>query len=184
MFKVLALREKFSHMSNVSGYDALYNHFPEDVLVDPIFCNFKKIYPRGIGRLLSTASRFASVSAFYNAQSVEAESKLVMKAIMGKYDLVHYSYGEPYFGLLGLTKTDHKSPIAITHHQPVNWWKGHEALFKKYSKVSAVIALSEYDREYFESHVPGRVFCIPHGVDINFFKPLPLAEKKKIAHSG
>src|ERR1700744_5717358 len=131
-------------MSNVSGYDALYHHFPDDIHVDSIFCNFKKMYPRGIGRLLSTASKFASTSAFYNAQSIEAESKLLVKALTGKYNVIHYTYGEPYYGLLGVTKRTNKAPIAITHHQPVSWWQAHEGLFKKYENVSAVIALSEY----------------------------------------
>ncbi len=179
MFKILALREKFAHMSNVSGYDALYHHFPAHIHVDSIFCNFKKMYPRGIGRLLYTASKFASTSAFYNAQSIEAESKLLVKALMGKYNVIHYTYGEPYYGLLGVTKRTNKAPVVITHHQPVSWWQAHEGLFKKYKNVSAVIALSEYDREYFESHIPGKAVCIPHGVDTGFYKPLQAVEKNK-----
>jgi glycosyltransferase involved in cell wall biosynthesis len=178
MFKILALREKFTHMGSVSGYDTLYSHFPADVETDSIFCNFKKMYPRGIGRLLTTASKFASTSGFYNAQSVEAEYKLLVKSAKNKYNIIHYSYGESYYGLLGLSKNLSKTAIAITHHQPASWWQVNENLFKKYNKVSAVIAVSEYDKDYFESHIPGKAVCIPHGVDTDFYKPLPSAEKK------
>jgi glycosyltransferase involved in cell wall biosynthesis len=177
VFKILALREKFAHMGSVSGYDALYNHLPDDVVTDSIFCNFKKIYPRGIGRLLSTASKFASSSGFYNAQSVEAESKLLARSLKGEYNVIHYTYGESYYGLLGLTKKKGKAVIAITHHQPVSWWKMHESLFKKYDKVSAVIALSEYDCAYFNTHIAEKAICIPHGVDTVFYKPLPVEKK-------
>ncbi|MDB5147528.1 MAG: hypothetical protein JWQ57_1548 [Mucilaginibacter sp.] len=178
MFKILALREKFAHMSSVSGYDALYNHFPDDVDIDSIFCNFKKMYPRGIGRLLTTASKFASTSGFYNAQSIEAESRLLARSYKVKFDLIHYTYGEPYFGLLGITKKKSKAAVVITHHQPVSWWQVNERLFKKYRNVSAVIALSEYDRAYLNTHIGDRAICIPHGVDTDFYKPLPIIEKK------
>lgn len=166
-------------MSSISGYDALYSHFPEEVETDSIFCNFKKIYPRGIGRLLATASKFASSSSFYNAQSLEAEYKLLARLARRNYNVIHYTYGEPYFGLLGITKRRSKAAVILTHHQPVSWWQANEALFKKYDKVDAVIALSEYDKAYFESHVKGKAIYIPHGVDTDFYKPLQPGEKKE-----
>ncbi|TWI99258.1 glycosyltransferase involved in cell wall biosynthesis [Mucilaginibacter frigoritolerans] len=177
MVRILALREKFAHMSSVSGYDALYSHFADDILIDSIFCNFKKMHPRGVGRLLETASKFAGTSGFYNASSFEAESKLLLKYLSGKYSLIHYSYGESYYSLLGKIKKKQKTAIAVTHHQPVTWWQAHESSFKKYNNANAVITLSEYDKEYFNSHIPGKAVCIPHGVDVNFYKPLPSAEK-------
>jgi glycosyltransferase involved in cell wall biosynthesis len=166
-------------MGNVSGYDALYHHFADGVETDSIFCNFRKMYPRGIGRLLATASKFASSSGFYNAQSVEAESRLLTRSLKARYDAIHYTYGESYYGLLGMTKRRSKPAVVLTHHQPVTWWQAHEKLFKKYNNVSAVIALSEYDRAYFNEHIPGKVTCIPHGVDTNFYKPLDASEKNK-----
>jgi glycosyltransferase involved in cell wall biosynthesis len=177
MLRILALREKFAHMSSVSGYDALYSHFADDIPMDSIFCNFKKMYPRGVGRLLETASKFAGTSGFYNANSVEAELKLLMKYLSGKCSLIHYAYGESYYSILGKIKKKQKTAIAVTHHQPVSWWKAHESSFKKYNNADAVITLSEYDTEYFNSHVPGKAVCIPHGVDIDFYQPLPSTQK-------
>lgn len=176
MVKVLALREKFDHMSSVSGYDALYHHLPNDIVTSSIFCNFKKIYPGGIGRVLSTASKLASTSSFYNAQSFEAELKLLARSIKKKYDVIHYTYGEPYFGIGGILKKISKSNIVITNHQPVSWWQNHKGLFKKYTNAHKVIALSEYDADYFNNYLPGKVTCIPHGVDTAFYKPLKQVE--------
>jgi glycosyltransferase involved in cell wall biosynthesis len=166
-------------MGNVSGYDALYSHFTDEIETDSIFCNFKKSYPRGIGRLLITASKFASSSGFYNAQSIEAESRLWVKALRDQYNVIHYTYGEPYFGLLGITQRRSKAAVVLTHHQPVSWWQAHENLFKKYDKVNSVIALSEYDRDYFNSRIADKAVCIPHGVDTGFYKPLEPAERSK-----
>lgn len=171
MYKILALREKFAHMSNVSGYDALYKHFQDDVALDSVFGNFKRMYPRGVGRLLLTAAKMAGDSSFYNANSVHTESKLFAKQLRSKYNLIHYSYGEPYYGFLGKIKKKKGTAIAVTHHQPVTWWSAHEKSLKKYSNVDAVIALSEYDAAYFNSQIPGKAVCIPHGVDVNFYKP-------------
>jgi len=177
MVRILALREKFAHMSNVSGYDALYSHFPDDIQLDSVFGNFKRMYPRGIGRLLITAAKMTGDSSFYNANSIHTESKLIAKQLSGKYNLVHYSYGEPYFSLLGKIKRNKETAIAVTHHQPVTWWKEHEKSFKKYSNINAVIALSDYDAEYFNSQIQGKAVCIPHGVDVNFYKPLTFDNK-------
>jgi glycosyltransferase involved in cell wall biosynthesis len=177
MVRVLALREKFVHMGNVSGYDALYNHFREEVHIDSIFCNFRKMYPRGIGRILETASKYASISGFYNAHSVEAESRLLAKSVKGKYDAIHYAYGESYFGLLGIKKKAGKASVIVTHHQPVSWWQAHKNLAKKYDKVSAVITLSEHDRDFFNAHIADKAVCIPHGVDTEFYKPLSTEKK-------
>ena len=188
MVRVLALREKFDHMSTHSGYDALYHHLPARIHIDSIFCNFKKTYPRGIGRLLSTASKFTSSSAFYNAQSFDVESRTAAKSLTGKYDIIHYAYGETYFGLGSILKKITKSGIIVTNHQPVSWWKAHLPLFKKYNKATKVIVLSEYDREYFNSQIPDKAICIPHGVDTNFYKPSPFKktadEKFRIIFTG
>jgi glycosyltransferase involved in cell wall biosynthesis len=177
--KVLALREKFAHMSNFSGYDVLYHHLPDNIKTDSIFCNFQKMYPRGTGRLLSTTSKLISVSGFYNAQSVEAEFKLLIKSIKNKYDIIHYAYGEPYYGFGNILKKITKTPIVVTIHQPVTWWKAHEGLLKNYTSANTVITLSEYDRDYINANIPAKAICIPHGIDTGFYKPLQLYKNKQ-----
>ena len=169
MVRVLALRERFEHISKVSGYDALFHHLPADIRVDSVFCNFKKIYPRGIGRVWQMAAKYAHGSSSYNAQSAEAELKLFSKLIAHRYDLVHYTHAEPYLGF-GVRRI--KMPIVATNHQPVSWWKQNTALFEKYENVKQVICLTDFDRDYFNDHIPGKAVCIPHGVDTEYYHPL------------
>ena len=179
MVRVLALREQFAHMSKISGYDALYRYLPGDISNDSIFCNFQKSYPRGIGRFLTIASRVFGTSDFYNAQSFEVEAKMLFNSFTGTYDVIHYTYGEPYISVGGMINKLIKSSIIITNHQPVSWWEKHQGLFKKYKNAAKVIALSDYDTAYFNSRQPGKAVCIPHGVNTTFYKPLPAGVKKE-----
>ena len=171
MVKVLALRERFEHISKLSGYDALFGHLPPGIAVDSIFGNFKKMYPRGAGRLLQTASKLANASSSYNAQSVEAEARVYWSLLRHKYDLVHYTHSEPYWGFGSALKKFTKAKFVATNHQPVSWWKDNIKLFPKFNSFDAVICLTEYDRDYFNSNLTGKAVCIPHGVDIDFYRP-------------
>ena len=74
--RVVAVREKFDHISSHSGYDTLYSYLSKYVELESIFCNFKKKYKRGIGRLMLSGSKLAGGSSFYNAQSFESEAKI------------------------------------------------------------------------------------------------------------
>ncbi len=158
-------------MSKVSGYDTMYRYLPGDISSDGIFCNFKKNYPRGIGRLLTIGAGLFGTSDFYNAQSLEAEAKMILNAFTGTYDLIHYTYGEPYISIGGIINKLTKSSIIITNHQPVSWWEKHLGIFKKYRDAVKVITLSDHDTAYFNSRQPGKAVCIPHGVNINFYEP-------------
>jgi len=171
MVKVLALRERFEHISKLSGYDALYGHLPAGIVFDSIFGNFKKMYPRGAGRLLQAMSKFANGSSSYNAQSVEAEAKVYWSLLRHKYDLVHYTHSEPYWGFGSALKKFSKAKFVATNHQPVSWWKDNTKLFPKFKAFDAVICLTEYDRDYFNANLAGKAVCIPHGVDIDFYRP-------------
>lgn len=178
MTKILALREKFDHMSQYSGYDVLYRYLPDDLKVDDVFCNFKKMYPRGIGRLLLASSRLIGKSSFYNAQSVDAELKLLSKSFKKQYNIIHYTYGEPYYAMGSLLKQLIKAAVVVTNHQPISWWEDHKDLFKRYEKAHTVITMSEHDKEYFNSHIPGKAICIPHGVDTSFYQPSQTDKQK------
>jgi glycosyltransferase involved in cell wall biosynthesis len=178
MAEVLALRERFAHMSAVSGYDALFDHLPSAIKLHSVFCNFKKMYARGLGRLLQKTAKLANGSGFYNAQSVEAEMRLVISALRHKPSLIHYSYGEPYLGFTGLLKTAFSGPVVVTNHQPVSWWKQNQYFLKKYSHVEQAICLDEYARDYFNSLLPGKAVYIPHGVSTDFYHPMVNGVKK------
>ena len=185
--RVVAVREKFDHISSHSGYDTLYSYLSQYVELESIFCNFKKKYKRGIGRLMLSGSKLAGGSSFYNAQSFESEAKLFLRNPFKKIDLVHYSHGEPYFGLGSKYRNRLPSKLVLTNNQPVTWWQTEKSQIEKFGKADAIIALSEYDRDYFGSISKTNVVYIPHGVDIDFYKPTNEKKAKskfKVLFSG
>ncbi len=184
--KIVAIREKFEHISIHSGYDTLYRYLSTKTEIESIFCHFKKIYRRGIGRIMLQGVEFAEGTSFYNAQSFEAESKLFFRNHFIKTDIIHYSHGEPYFGL-GSKFKKILPKIVLTNHQPVTWWQQQEKFTNKFSRADSIIVLSEYDRDYFSSVCNTEVVYIPHGVDIDFYHPSGLvqpSEKFNVLFSG
>lgn len=181
MINILALREKFNHMSIKSGYDVLYNFLEKNpkTKIDTIFCNHQKIYTRGYGKMLSVFKSFVKGTNFYNAQSFESEVKLLKKSIFNNYNVIHYSYAEPYFSLGSIIKKYLNTKVILTNHQPVSWWDQNNESIKKFSKADSIIVLSEYDKEYWQNRVSKntKVHHIPHGIDIDFYKPQHNIEK-------
>ena len=185
--KIIAIREKFDHISRHSGYDTIYRYLSPNTELESIYCNFKKIYRRGIGRIMLHGAKFSEGTSFYNAQSFESESNLFFRTIFNKPDVIHYSHGEPYFGLGSKFRNRLSPKIVLTNHQPVTWWKSQDKFTKKFSKADSIIVLSEYDRDYFSSVCNTEVVYIPHGVDIDFYQPSDLkvsTEKFKVLFSG
>jgi len=185
--KIIAIREKFDHISTHSGYDTLYRYLSSQIEIESIFCNFKKIYKRGIGRLMLSGSKLAEGTSFYNAQSFEAETKLFLRSPFNKPEIIHYSHGEPYFGLGAKYRNRLSQKIILTNHQPVTWWRQQQQFSSKFSKADSIIVLSEYDRDYFSNICKTNVVYIPHGVDAEFYQPnetMKSDEKFKVLFSG
>lgn len=160
-------------MSVHSGYDALYSELTkyQSLDIDSVFGNHQKIYKRGLGRILSCLDDLAGGSSFYNAQSATSEIKFLMKAKINHYDILHYTYGEPYFGF-GSNIKFNKAKLVVTNHQPISWWKKNEPLINKFCKADEIILLSDYDKSFFDSkNIKAKSHFIPHGIDTLHYLP-------------
>ena len=61
--------------------------------------------------------------------------------------------------------------LVATAHQPRSWWKlvhGHPEVVRH---LDGLIVLTQCEADYWSTHLPGRVFLAPHGVDTEFFCP-------------
>lgn len=177
--RIIVLRERFDHMSPFSGYDLLFRFL--NIKTESIICKFKTQYPRGIGRILLISSRIFKLNSFYNAQSFTAEFKLILKSIFKKYDIIHYSYGEPYFGIGSRFRFIFRAKIVLTIHQPITWWEKNLTKIKNYNAAQCLIVLSENDKAFFDEKLTIPVAFIPHGVDTEFYKPS--SEGKHYSHT-
>ena len=60
-----------------------------------------------------------------------------------------------------------------TIHQPSALWQQGRHRPEMLLPLQALIVLSRREKDFFEQYLPGRTHFIPHGIDTNFFSPLP-----------
>lgn len=173
--KVLALREQFSHMGRHSGYDLLFSELekkPSISLQSTYFRAREKYWPpkRAIYRYIK--KKYVKGTPYYaSVQNVAAEIRAIRQA--KNSDLLHVGYLENNYGLLRNERVRRylgNTKIIATAHQPASWWRlngGAEMV----GALDALIVLTPVEKAYFEQFLPGKVFCIPHGVDSQFFQP-------------
>src|SRR5690606_35633306 len=177
--KILALREQFSHMGRHSGYDLLFSELekkPAVTLTSTYFRADEKYWSpkRAIYRRIK--KKYAKGTPYYaSVQNVAAEIRAIRQA--KSCDLLHIGYLERNYGLLRNKRVRRflgDTKIIATAHQPASWWRLNGGA-DMVSALDALIVLTPVEKAYFEQFLPGKVFCIPHGVDSQFFKP---AEQK------
>jgi len=65
-----------------------------------------------------------------------------------------------------------------TVHQPAGWWRLLHPYPAGLGGLDAAIVQSRNELAYFEQFLPGRVFYVPHGVDLEFFCPPEPSERR------
>jgi len=170
---VLWLRERFKWMGAHSGYDEL---FAAIATVQP--GNYASAWrdphqPKSKvqKRLLDRASKGAQVSPFYNYDSTAAELSALWQCFRSRHELMHIAYVETCLGILPRFKQSRNFKLLGTVHQPTSWWRLLHPHPKSLCALDGLIVLSQSEVNYFEQFLPERVYCIPHGVDIDFFHP-------------
>jgi glycosyltransferase involved in cell wall biosynthesis len=80
-------------------------------------------------------------------------------------------YLEKDFGLLAETPAPKDAALIATAHQPRSWWNLAHGRPEVVRALDGLIALTEFEAEFWEDYLPGRVWVANHGVDIDFFCP-------------
>ncbi|MBW4668538.1 MAG: glycosyltransferase family 4 protein [Cyanomargarita calcarea GSE-NOS-MK-12-04C] len=169
---ILWLRENFGWMGSHSGYDQLFEAIAELQTVNhSSICKEYKNIPSVGKRIISGLTKQAKVSPYYNSESTIAEFALLWKAFTQKTDLIHTAYVEHSLGILLDWKQRLSLKIVGTAHQPTSWWRLMHRYEDRIALLNALIVPGSREVSYFENYLPGRVFFVPHGVDIDFFKP-------------
>ncbi|MDX2240839.1 MAG: glycosyltransferase family 4 protein [Leptolyngbyaceae cyanobacterium bins.302] len=170
---VLWLRERFKWMGAHSGYDEL---FATIAAVQP--GNYASAWrdphqPKSKmqKQLLDRIVRGALVSSFYNYDSTAAELSVLWQCFKSRHELVHVAYVETCLGILPRFKASRRFKLVGTVHQPSSWWRLLHPHPKGICDLDALIVLSQSEVRYFEQFLPNQVYCIPHGVDTDFFHP-------------
>jgi glycosyltransferase involved in cell wall biosynthesis len=171
--KVLWLRERFGWMGKHSGYDqvceAIAKQHPG--YYQSVWRQPNKSLSQPKRYLLSRLMRGNKHNPFYNIFSTAAEAQVLWKSFFKRQDLVHVTYVENNLGILPKWKHRLSFKLVGTVHQPASWWRMMHRYPKSIAGLDALIVCASKEIAYFEQYLPGRVFFIPHGIDIEFFSP-------------
>ena len=170
--KLIWLRESFPWMGNHSGYEQVCDVIPElqPARYQSLWKNSKPL-SKITKRLLAPIVAKVKNSATYNETSAMQELKTLLSHLSSSWNLAHVVYLERTLGILPKWKQRLSYKLVATAHQPVGLWRMRRHHPEMLSSLDGLIVLSSKEVGYFEQYIPNRVHFIPHGVDIDFFRP-------------
>ena len=161
-------------MGNHSGYeqvcDVLASWLPEHH--QSVFKASQPL-PRLTRRLLTALSDKPKLSTTYDEAGTLLELQTLWRCLRSQCNLVHAVYAERNIGILPKWKQRLAFKLVATIHQPSGLWRIQRHRPELISQLDEAIVLSSREVAYFEQYLPGHVHFVPHGVDIDFFCPLP-----------
>ena len=122
-------------------------------------------------RYLDRRRQGCSESPIYDAHSYLLEREVQRVAERVRPDLIHLMYLEKDFGLLADRSRTDGRPLVATAHQPRSWWTLVHGKPEAVKPLDGIVALTQREAEFWEEVLPGRVFVVKHGVDVDFFCP-------------
>lgn len=159
----------FSHHSSHSGYHRFLDYIPNE----PFRClPFTKLLTGGLkNRLIEQSWRSWY---HYNENVLNDEINIMAFAPLSTKHIFHFIYGENSFCYSANYNRKNKI-FACSYHWPESWFykQGEErfkALTDKIRVVDAAIAVSSNLADFLRQY-NDNVFCVPHGIDVDFFVP-------------
>jgi glycosyltransferase involved in cell wall biosynthesis len=112
---------------------------------------------------------------WYSLRSLKAEAKILWSSFRRSDALYHFIYGENDFRYAGLSKRINKNiKLISTYHQPPEVFTEVVRNKEHLKTLDAAIAVGTNQVSYLEDIVgKGKVHLVPHGIDIDFFRPSP-----------
>lgn len=198
--KVLFIREKWNHMSDVSGFDPLFAEISnnKELEVHSIFVNeinekdlyvsipnpsrlnkLKKILtvkngPTHLRKRLSLPFEISKfqISPFTQINHEWVFEKLYNEDQIHHFDKILFSVAENQFGKgLYSAPKEFKKKVILFFHQPPSWHKLYWGNFEVFNDFKAIVVLSSSHKAFFEAKIDIPVILIKHGVNLDFFYP-------------
>lgn len=179
MRRVIFLRETWSHMAQVSGFDpffiSLQDHFGSDSLsfFVPYGNPSPGIFRRGISKIVTSLQSKPKTESFGSVESRHLKVAGECLKMLTKYpeDLLVLSSGENQLSpALASAPAQVKKRIYLCLHQPPAWyrlfWRNRSTL----SGFGGIISLSAQQTQYFKEVFHSPVYEIRHGVNLDFFQ--------------
>lgn len=92
--------------------------------------------------------------------------------------LYHFLYAENDLRLCTRTRWRLNNRIVASFHQPPEFLDKHVPDKTYIRGLDAAVVMAEFQIDYMTQFLPrNRVFCVPHGVDIDYWSPSPTSER-------
>ncbi len=166
---------RHAHHARGSGYDRLLDYLPARAggPVQP-----DGLWLRAFARALRPAVRYSG-STWYHRDCLLGEIAAARHWFRPRRQVFHFLYGENLFRYFGLLKhTARRHPIVCTYHTPPERFEQVVRSPMHLKRVDAVVVLTRSARAPFvELLGEDRVHFVPHGVDVEHFRPGPRRPK-------
>lgn len=169
--KIHLITKTFAHHSNYSGYDRLLDFVPNSPLkILPIATFVGKSYKEEM--IADCLAKWDH----YGFEEINRELNITYTAYLFRKHILHFLYGENTFCYSSDFNRGNKIFLA-TYHQPESWYSSsgkprYDYFTSKMAKLDGVVAVSSNQAEFFRNFNKN-VFCVHHGIDIDFFTPSP-----------
>lgn len=165
--KVVAVLHKSPHHANYSGYSKFLSYIKDISLILP-----KARFSYGLAKYY--VSNFCKNIGNYDTNSFYKDIELIVQLLKGNKNLsiVHYLNGERDIKLAINLFKNKKTKFIATFHKPPEVLQKQITNTKYVKKLDGAIAVGENQVSFLKDWLKiDNVVYIPHGVDVDFFKP-------------
>lgn len=162
---------RMPHHGEHAGYDQLARHLAGRIPVERIQPT-SNVLPRPLRGWLTRRSEMV----WYDGSSLDLEVSAAARMTTTRDDIFHVLYGEDTYrylaswGALGRLK---RCKLVATYHQPPSILAKVVPRTNTFKTLDAIIAVGSNQRDYLASFTDQRrVFIVPHGVDVEYFRPV------------
>ncbi len=173
---LIALR--IQHHAAASGYDQLIENMGARSITTIAQLNLmQKILAKGMRGVIARSG-----SAWYHRNNFITEVNIIKHLLNNKGQIYHFLYGENSYRYTGVFKSIRQNNHLIaTYHTPPTRFQQVVKNRKSLKRLDSIVVVSTVQQNFFAEQVGhSRVSYVPHGIDTNYFKPLPtLAEEQE-----
>lgn len=168
----LVLQRHGNHAS-VSGYDRICNHMPARVISrvqNPSIVT--KCFARTLKSLYVNSG-----ATWYGRPGLITEGVVAAHWLQKSNQVFHFLYGENAFRYSGNLKSIRHNTLVCTYHTPPSVFNRVVHDRSHLPALDAIIVLTRAHIDFFADIIgKDRVWFIPHGVDVDFFRPAATAK--------
>jgi len=157
-----------------TGYERLPHHLASTGFASRILTPGSGLLARATGKAVSLLRGHGSISQ----TNASARLRLELNLLARRDAIGHLLYGEDHLPFWQDSPRGLRNRTLITFHQPPAQWTAEKA--RALAACPHALTLWQRDMDWFRSQLQGgTVHFIPHGVDTEFFTPLPASAEQK-----